>query len=275
MKKCIPLLLLILLTNRIFPQQADLIIKGSDTMLPLSLKLSDEYASRNNDLIKISVSGGGSGIGINALLDGTTDIAQSSRTMKESEISKLQAKRRPCKEVPIALDALAVVVNHSNKVHQLTREQLEGIFSGKIKNWIELGGEDSPVVTFGRETSSGTYDFFKEHVLDGGEYSASTVVMPETEAIIMSVASNKGALGYVGLAYVDQSVKSIAVSYDQGKNYIVPSLITAQNKSYPIVRLLYYYYPDSAESRVKSFISFVLSEDGQRIVKKSGYIPLR
>jgi phosphate transport system substrate-binding protein len=274
MKKLIPLQLLFLLATGMTTQKSDLIIKGSDTMLPLSHKLSEAFASTRNDLIKISVAGGGSGIGISALMDGTTDIAQCSRSLNESEVSKFQAEGKSYKEIPIALDALAVVVNPANNVQHLTREQLEGIFSGNFKNWNEVGGVDMPIVTYGRESSSGTHDFFKEHVMNGTEFSASTVIMPETEAIIMTVASDKGAIGYVGLAYADKNVKTLGVSYDQGKSYVLPSLITAQNKTYPIVRSLFYYYMQSEEDKVKTFIAFVLSPEGQRVVKKVGYIPL-
>ena len=188
---------------------------------------------------------------------------------------KLQDAGRAFKEVIIANDALSVIVNPSNKVGKLTREQLEGIFTGKIKNWKEVGGDDLQIIVYSRETSSGTYEFFKEHVMNRKNYASSVLNMPATGAIIQSVSQTKGAIGYVGLAYVTKEVKDVAVSYDQGKTYVNSSVEAAKNKTYPIVRPLYFYYPTSKEASVKNFIDFVLSAEGQEIVNKVGYISLK
>lgn len=163
------------------------------------------------------MTGGGSGVGLAAFLEGTTDIAMSSRKIKVSEKLKMQEAGKNYKELIIANDALSVIVHPSNKVDRLTREQLEGIFTGKITNWKQLGGEDQKIIAYSRESSSGTYEFFKEHVMDNKNYAASVLNMPATGAIIQSVAQNKNAVGYVGLAYVDKNVKGVSVSYDQGK----------------------------------------------------------
>ena len=245
-----------LFTTNVFAQK----IKGSDTCLPVSQTEAENFMNKNKGT-KVTVTGGGSGVGISALMEGTTDIAMSSRKMKFDEKVRLQEAKKNAKEVVIAYDALAVVVHPSNKVDNLTREQLEGIFTGKIKNWKEVGGADMKIVAYSRETSSGTYEFFKESVLKNKNYMNGILSMPATGAIIQSVSQTKGAIGYVGLAYVNKDVK--------------PSFANAKNKTYPIVRPLFYYYEVKSEGRVKPFIDYVLSAEGQEIVKKVGYIPVK
>lgn len=251
-----------------------LVIKGSDTVLPLSQKEAEVYM-KSNKSASISVVGGGSGVGIAALIEGNTDIAMSSRPIKMDERLKLQDAGRAYKEVTIAFDALAVVVSPNNKVSQLTREQLEGIYTGKITNWKEVGGDDLKIVVYARETSSGTYEFFKEHVMSRKNYASSVLNMPATGAIIQSVSQTKGAIGYVGLAYLEKDVKTIAISYDKGKTFVKPSVETAKNKTYPVVRPLFFYYPSKVEKLVKPFIDYVLSPTGQKIVGDVGYITLK
>jgi len=249
-------------------------IKGSDTMLPLSQKEAESYMKANPSQT-VTVTGGGSGVGIAALIDGTTDLAQSSRKIKFDEKQKIQQGGKTVKEVIAAYDALAVVVNPENKVTKLTREQLEGIFTGKIKNWKEVGGEDLKIIPYSRETSSGTYEFFKEHVLKNKNYVNGIMSMPATGAIIQSVSQTKGAIGYVGLAYVNKDVKAIHVSYNAGKTYVEPSVANAKNKTYPIVRPLFYYYVTSSENKVKPYINYVLSDTGQKIVTDIGFITVK
>ena len=247
-------------------------IKGSDTMLPLSQKEAESYMKANSNA-KVTVTGGGSGVGLAALIDGTTDLAQASRPIKMDEKIKLQEAGVTYKEVVAAWDALAVVVNPNNKVSQLTREQLEGIFTGKIKNWKDVGGEDLKIIVYSRETSSGTYEFFKTNVMKNKNFANDVLSMPATGAIIQSVSQTKGAIGYVGLAYVSKDVKDIKVSYD-GKTFVEASMETAKNKTYPIIRKLYYYYNVKVESKVKSYLDYVLSPEGQKIVEQVGYVPL-
>jgi len=249
-------------------------VKGSDTVLPLSQKAAEIYMKAHPEAT-ITVVGGGSGVGLAALLDGTTDIAMASRQMKMSEKMKLSEMKKQISEVIIAYDALSVVVNRQNKVSKLTRQQLEDIFTGKITNWKEVGGEDMAIVAYSRESSSGTFEFFKEHVMSKKNFAQGILNMPATGAIIQSVSQTKGAIGYVGLAYVDKSkVKDIVVSYD-GVKYVEASIANAKNKTYPIVRPLYYYYDKSDEQKVKSFVDFLLSPKGQAIVLQEGYIPLK
>ncbi len=187
---------------------------------------------------------------------------------------KLQDAGRAYKETIIAYDALSVIVNPENKVSQLTREQLEGIYTGKIKNWKEVGGDDLQIVVYSRESSSGTFEFFKEHVMNKKNYASSVLSMPATGAIVQSVSQTKGAIGYIGLAYMDKDVKALKVSYDKGKTYIAPSLATAKDKTYPIVRPLYFYYLTTVEKTIKPLVDYVLSAEGQKIVEQVGYVPL-
>src|SRR5574344_1554100 len=246
-------------------------IKGSDTCLPLSQKEAEAFNKKGG---KVSVTGGGSGVGISALISNTTDIAQASRKMKFTEKQKMQQSGRQVKEVVIAHDAIAVVVNPNNKVTNLTRQQLEGIYTGKITNWKQVGGEDMKIVVYSRETSSGTYEFFKEHVMKNKNYKSSVLSMPATGAIIQSIKQTKGAIGYVGLAYLNSEVKAIKVSFD-GKNFVAPSVAAAKNKTYPVVRPLLYYYEVKNAKKVKPYIDFVLSSEGQAIVDKVGYISVK
>ena len=258
----------VMLAQPLFGQR----VKGSDTVLPLTQKEAEEYLKTNKSA-KLTITGGGSGVGLSALMDGTTDVAMSSRKIKFDERSKFQQAGKTVVEKIVAYDALAVIVNPNNSVSQLTREQLEGIYTGKIKNWKEVGGDDMNIIVYSRETSSGTYEFFKEHVLKNKNYMSSVLSMPATGAIIQSISQTKGAIGYVGLAYLNKDVKAIKVSYD-GKNFVAPSVETAKNKTYPVVRPLYYYYEKKSEALVSPFINYILSAAGQAIVKKEGYIPI-
>lgn len=249
-------------------------IKGSDTVLPLAQKEAEVYMKKNKGS-RITVTGGGSGVGISSLIDNTTDIAMASRKMKLSEKMKVNEGGNTSTEVVIAFDALAVIVNPANKVGQLTREQLEGIFTGKIRNWSEVGGDNMPIVVYGRESSSGTYDFFKEHVLNNKNYASSVMSMPATGAIVQSVSQTKGAIGYVGFAYIEKTVKTLSVSFNKGKTFVQPSVETAKNKTYPIVRPLYFYYVQTTAKAVKPFVDFVLSPEGQQIVSQEGFITFK
>ena len=249
-------------------------VKGSDTLLPLTQELAEQYLEKHPES-EIIVTGGGSGVGIAALPENTTDIAMASRRIKFGEKMKFAEIGLDAREVIVAYDALAVIVNPSNPVDSLTREQLEAIFRGKITNWKEVGGEDWKIVVYSRETSSGTYEFFKESVLDNKNYMSSILSMPATGAIIQSVKQTKGAIGYIGLAYLNRFVKPLSVSYDGGRHYAEPSVRTAADGSYPIVRPLYYYYDAEKESVVSPFVSYVLSDEGQASVLEQGFVPVR
>lgn len=247
-------------------------IKGSDTVLPLTQELAETYMGID-PRAAITVTGGGSGVGISALMDGTTDIAMASRAVKFGEKMKMKQAHRELCEYIVAYDALAVIVHPANPVSRLTREQLEDIFRGKVTNWKEVGGEDARIVVYSRETSSGTYEFFKESVLHNKNYMAGALSMPATGAIIQSVRQTRGAIGYVGLAYLNPAVKPLAISYDGGANYVTPSVENALQKTYPIVRPLYYYYDKQKEALVMPFINFISSEAGREKTLEAGFIP--
>ncbi len=247
-------------------------IKGSDTVLPLTQELIEAY-EQEDPTFSIAVTGGGSGVGLTALLNGTTDIAQSSREIKFEEQLKLENKGQKATEVILAYDALSVIVHPENPVSELTREQLEGIFTGKIENWKEVGGEDLEIIPYARETSSGTYEFFKEVVLEHKNYKDGIMSMPATGGILQSVSQTKGAIGYVGLAYVSSKVKSLAVSFDAGATYVEASAQNTQNKTYPIARPLYYYYTNLSEGGA-AFVDYVLSQKGKQVIAKVGYVSI-
>ncbi|GAA6434292.1 PstS family phosphate ABC transporter substrate-binding protein [Bacteroides intestinalis] len=264
--------IILLLTLAVSSLQAQR-IKGSDTVLPVAQQTAERFMALNPDA-RVTVTGGGTGVGISALLDGTTDIAMASRPIKFSEKMKVKTAGKEVEEVIVAYDALAVVVHPSNPVKQLTRQQLEDIFRGKITNWKQVGGDDRKIVVYSRETSSGTYEFFKESVLKNKNYMSSSLSMPATGAIIQSVSQTKGAIGYVGLAYLSPRVKSLSISYD-GTHFAPPTMESATDKSYPIVRPLYYYYNTENSEQASPLIDFILSPAGQEIIKKSGYIPVK
>jgi phosphate transport system substrate-binding protein len=249
---------------------AQIVIKGSDTCLPVSQQEAEAFGKKGG---RVTVTGGGSGVGIASLIAGTCDIAQSSRPMKFDEKQKMTQAGKIAKEVIIGYDALAVIVNPSNPIKNLTRQQLEQIYTGKITNWKEVGGPDMRIVVYARESSSGTYEFFKEDVMRNRNYANSVLSMPATGAIIQSVKQTRGAIGYVGLAYLNKEVKAIHISYD-GKKFVEPTLANAKNRTYPVVRPLYYYYSTDNEKKVKPFIDFVKSTEGQKIVDRVGFISL-
>lgn len=274
MKKSILAIILLAVLPQVFSQNVSCKIKGSDTVLPLTQKEAEVYMKQHPGS-SIMVTGGGSGVGLAALQNGTTDIAQASRSMKMDEKMKMQDAGKSFKEIIIAYDALAVIVNPGNPVTQLTREQLESIFTGKVTNWKDVGGEDLKIVVYSRETSSGTYEFFKEHVMNKKNFTPSALLMPATGAIVQSVSQTKGAIGYIGLAYLENDVKALKVSYDKGTTYVAPSVEAAKNKSYPITRPLYYYFLNSTEAAVKPYVDFILSAEGQKIVEEVGYVPVK
>jgi phosphate transport system substrate-binding protein len=274
MKKLVLAIVLMAILPVVYSQNVNCKVKGSDTVLPLTQKEAEVFMKKYPGS-SIMVTGGGSGVGLAALQNGTTDIAQSSRKMKLDEKMKLQDAGKVFTETIIANDALAVIVNPSNKINQLTREQVESIYTGKVTNWSEVGGDDMKIVVYSRESSSGTFEFFKEHVLNKKNFAPTVMLMPATGAIVQSVSQTKGAIGYVGLAYLETNVKALKVSYDSGKTFVAPTVENAVNKTYPISRPLYYYYLNSIEKSVKPFIDFILSAEGQEIVKEVGYVPVK
>lgn len=255
-------------------------IKGSDTVLPVSQEAAENFMKQNAGR-RVTVTGGGSGVGISSLLDGTTDIAMASRSIKFGEKMELKKAGKDLRETVVAYDALAVVVNPNNPVSNLTREQIEKIFRGKLTNWNQVvdpvtgkRGNNKKIIVYSRETSSGTYEFFKTSVLKEKNYMAGVLSMPATGAIIQSVSQTEGAIGYVGMAYVNKHVKALSVSYDN-RHFIYPNMANGRARRYPIIRELYYYYTADKAATVKPFIDYLLSGSGQQIVMKTGYVPAR
>ncbi|WP_321419735.1 PstS family phosphate ABC transporter substrate-binding protein [uncultured Methanomethylovorans sp.] len=250
-----------------------IIVKGSDTILPLSQAEAEEYMAKNQNS-DITVIGGGSGVGIAALIDGEADIAMASREMKDSEIENAKNNGINPVETVIGWDGIAVVVNPENPVAQITFSQLQAIYDGNISNWKDVGGEDVPITIISRDSSSGTYEYFKEEVLKGREYRQDALVEPATGAIVQEVAQNKGAIGYIGYAYLDKSTKALALDGGEGK--FVPA--TEENilgGEYPLARQLYYYTNGEPQGLAKEFKDYVMSEEGQAIVSDVGYFPVK
>ena len=250
--------------------------KGSDTLVNLALAWAEAYQELYPE-VQISVSGGGSGTGITALINGTVDIANASRSIKEEEIAQAQANDIDPYEIVVANDAIAVIVNPDNPVDHLTIEQVSQIYQGLITNWGEVGGEDRPIVCLSRETNSGTHVYFLETVVRMGDansdslFSAETLLLPSSEGIIAEVRDNPNAIGYDGLGYVTDDVKVVAL--DNGEGYILPSAETVNDKSYPIARQLYMYTNGEPQGVVKEYIDWIRSSDAQQYVLDLGFIP--
>ena len=250
-------------------------VKGSDTLLILAQKWAETYMGTHAD-VKISVSGGGSGIGFAALQSQTTDLCDASRKIKPAEIQKCMVAfggPRPT-EYKVALDGLSVYVNPENPLNELSVAQVGDIFTGKIKNWKEVGGADAPITVYSRENSSGTYEFFKEHVLKGKDFAASAQTMPGTAAIVQAVVKDKNGIGYGGAAYGGSS-KLLSIKKTETSPAIAPNEETVMNGTYPIWRHLYVYVdPSKDKGEIADYLTWIRSDDGQKYVKDIGYYPL-
>ncbi|ABZ84639.1 phosphate abc transporter, phosphate-binding protein pstd [Heliomicrobium modesticaldum Ice1] len=250
-------------------------VKGSDTIVNLSQAMAEEFMKKNKDA-SIAVTGGGSGTGIKALVNGTADLANSSRDMKAEEKNEIKEKtQKDVKEFVIANDGIGFIVNKDNPVKELTMEQLADIYTGKVSNWKELGGNDEKIVVYARETSSGTHVFVKEHVMKNKEYRSDALLQSSSAAIVKEVEGNKGAIGYVGLGYLKDSVKTIAVKKDAGSAAVLPSEASVKDKSYPVSRPLFVYSAGEPQGVAKAFVDFMLSSEGQAIVKKMDFVPVK
>ncbi len=248
-------------------------------MVNLALAWAEAYQSSHPD-VRISVTGGGSGTGIAALINGTVAIANASRQIKAEEIEEAKANGGNPIEFVVARDAIAVVVNAANPVSQLTLQQVSDIYSGKINNWKEVGGEDRPIVRLSRETNSGTHVYFLETVLRLGNskdktlFSMDTLLLPSSEGIITEVRHNPNAIGYDGLGYVPHDLKVIAIAKESGAPYVLPSITTVNDKSYPIARDLYMYTNGEPGGIIKEYLDWIFSPEAQQIVAELGFVPV-
>ena len=254
--------------------------KGSDTIVNLALAWAEKYQN-DHPQVRISVTGGGSGTGIAALLNGTVDIANASRQIKQEEVDDAKSNGIEPVEHIIARDAIAVIVNPENPVNELTLQQISDIYSGEIANWQEVGGEDRPIVRLSRETNSGTHVYFLETVLRLGNsedktlFSTDTLLLPSSEGIIAEVRQNPNAIGYDGLGYVPKDLKTIAIAEEAGSAYVLPSIPTVNDKTYPIARDLYMYTDGEPTGVVKDYLDWILSTEAQKIVEELGFVPVK
>ena len=258
-------------------QSRYLTIKGSDTMVHLVSEWAEAFM-KNDPAADLSVTGGGSGTGIAALLNNTTDICAASRSIKEKEITLAAQKNIHPTEFKVAMDGIALVVNPANPINELTVEQIKKIFTGTVDNWKQVGGPDQPILVLSRESSSGTFVFFQEHVLDKKDYSRNARSLPGTSAMIQNIATDVWTIGYVGLGYAEQAagkVKTLAVSAAPGQAAIAPSEATINSGAYLIARPLFLYTGNAPTGLTKEFIDFTLSPKGQAIVRQAGYIPIQ
>jgi phosphate transport system substrate-binding protein len=246
-------------------------LKGSDTVLPLAQAEAEEFMIAYPEK-SVTVTGGGSGVGIAALIDGEVDIATASREMKADEIEAAKANGINPVEHTIAIDGISVIVNPENPVSELTFDQLRGIYNGSISNWKDVGGDDRPIAVISRDSSSGTYEYFKEDVLLGDEYRPDALTQPATGGIVSEVSQNPSAIGYIGVAYLDESVKALSLDGGNGSEY--PSSENIISGAYPLSRPLYFYTNGEPSGLTKEFIDYVMSEDGQNLVLEIGYFPI-
>jgi phosphate transport system substrate-binding protein len=274
MRKIILLMLFAFLSMALFYQPKTITMKGSDTMVILAQRWAEKYMGSNPGII-IQVNGGGTGTGIAALINGTTDICNSSRPMKPSEREKLKQRYNSVGvEIRVARDGLSLYVNNDNPVKELTKEQIKNIFLGRTKNWKEVGGNNSAIIIYGRENSSGTYVHFKEEVLNGEDYTSSMQSLPGTAAVVNAVSKDKNAIGFGGAAYA-VGVRDIAVKANPRAKAYIPTDENIKKGLYPISRLLYLYVRNKPTGELKKFIDWMLSNEGQGVVSEVGYFPIR
>jgi phosphate transport system substrate-binding protein len=253
---------------------------GSDTIVNLALAWAEAYQQVKPD-VRISVSGGGSGTGIAALINGTTDIANASRKIKDEEQQNAEKNGIHPYEIEIARDAIGVIVHPDNPVQQLTLQKISAIYSGKITNWKDVGGEDRPIVLLSRESNSGTHVFFLEEVVRLGNsqdrtlFSQDTLLLPSSEGIMAEVRQNPNAIGYDGLGYITPDVKTLAIASKDGGEYVKPSVETVNNGKYPIARPLFVYTNGEPQGDVKTYLDWILGPAGQKIVGDLGFVPLQ
>lgn len=258
----------------VFAASKTITVKGSDTMVILAQRWAEEYMKANPE-VTVQVTGGGSGTGISALINGTTDICNASRPMKNSEREKLKQRYSSLGvEVKTAKDGIALYVNEKNIVKELTMEQIKAIYTGLITNWKDVGGEDAKIIVYGRDNSSGTYVYFRDFVLSGQDYTSTMQSLPGTAAIVNAVEKDVNGIGYGGAAY-GKGISYLKVKKDNGTLGYEPTLENVKENKYPITRYLYIYLKNKPTGELKKYIDWILSDEGQTIVSKVGYFPIR
>jgi phosphate transport system substrate-binding protein len=268
----IMLIMTLMLSTALF-SQAKITVKGSDTMVILAQKWAEIYMKKNPSTV-IQVTGGGSGVGITALINGTTDICNASRSMKSTEIDKLKARYNSLGvEIPCAKDGVTIFLNEANKVQALTLKQLSGIYTGKIRNWKEVGGNDAEIRLYGRENSSGTYVYFHDEVVKE-DYASSVQSLPGTAAVVNAVKKDMNGIGYGGAAYA-QGVKHCGIKKDDASKAFMPTAESIGKGEYPITRYLFMYLKFRPAGETKKYIDWILGPEGQGIVTEVGYFPYK
>jgi len=242
-----------------------IVVEGSTTVLPIAQKAAEVYMDKNPEA-KISVRGGGSGVGIASMLDKNCDIANSSRPIKDTELDKAVTNGVDAIANIVALDGLAVIVNPANSVTKLSKKQVKDIFMGSVSNWSQLGGSDEKIVVVSRDTSSGTFEAFTTLVLEGNKTRSSALMQASNQAVATTVAGTPGAIGYVGLGFLSSAVKAIEI------NGVVPSRETVISGKYPVTRPLFMYTNGKPQGLVKEYIDFILSDEGQKLVEEDGFV---
>jgi phosphate transport system substrate-binding protein len=251
-----------------------LTVKGSDTMVLLAQRWAEVYMSKHPN-VTIQVTGGGSGTGISALINGTTDICNASRPMKTSEKQKLKQRFNSLGvEIKVAKDGLSVYVNEANPVKELTLEQVRRIYLGEITNWKEVGGDDGRIILYSRENNSGTYVYFKDNILEGKDYAPNTQSLPGTAAVVNAVSKDKNGIGYGGAAY-GKGIRELSLKTNASSTAFAPTPDNVRAGSYPVTRFLYMYVRSRPTGAMKEYIDWILSDEGQSVVESVGYFPLR
>jgi len=255
------------------PAPKKITVKGSDTMVILAQKWAEVYMKTNSEVV-IQVTGGGSGTGISALINGSTDICNASRPLKRSEMDKLKERYNTMGiEIPCAKDGVTIFLHESNPVNELSIKQLSDIFSGRVTNWKQVGGPDAGIKLYGRENSSGTYVFFKDEVVKT-DYASSCQTLPGTAAVVNAVKNDKYGIGYGGAAYA-VGVKHCNVKKDDGSKAYAPTAESIKDGTYPITRYLYMYMTNKPTGEIKKYVDWILSAEGQSIVTELGYFPVK
>jgi phosphate transport system substrate-binding protein len=256
------------LTTDIFAADKTITMQGSTTVLPIAQRTAEVFMERHPD-VKISVQGGGSGIGIAAIVDGTCDIGDASRAMKEQELREATSKGKDPKANVIAMDGIAVVVHPSNKVSALTKEQVKDIFTGKISNWSQVGGSQEKIVVVSRDTTSGTFECFNELACEKAKVRPDALMQVSNQAVASTVAKTPGAIGYVGIGYLSSQIKALKL------DGVMPSKENVLNNKYSLARPLFMYTNGVPQGMVKEYIDFVKSEEGQKLVEEEGFVGLK